>query len=190
MPDASEIIDDAKNYVEEVEGDVEGYFYGENNTTQPENIAEALGGLIKVDADAEGCVDEDVVTLFWEALAGMLGVLIFTFLFAYLLNCCSKRCAGRWYQMMGMVHFVMGALLASFLMPKCDCVDDIDTCTAHKYNPGPVWGIIVMVIGFLLFCRGWCVVRSASSENAVETEGARLLNQQDEGGYKDDAELI
>lgn len=186
MPDKDEIKEDVTNFVEGVEGNVEGYLYGNNSTNAGSNFGEALGGLIHVDADAEGCVDEDVVTLYWDALLGMLGVIIFTILVAFLFGCCSKRCAGRWYTMMGLVHLIMGALLASVLMPTCDCAEDNDICSAHKYNPGPVWGAIVMVLGILFACKGCCMVRGANQEDAVENEGAKLLAQDDHGGFKDD----
>jgi len=199
MSDNDGIKNEITGIYEEGLNDAEEYMYGSNSTHAGESFQEALGGLIQVDEDAEACVDEDLVTLYWNAVLGMFGVLAFTLLMAFFFSCCSKRCAGRWYEMMAVVHLIMGALLASFFVPTCNCPGDDpdDICSAHKYNPGPVWGAMFCVVGILLGCRGCCMVRGANRASVVEAEGSKLLAQEDHAQwanpdnraeYKDDGD--
>jgi len=139
--------------------------------------------------------------MYWEVVFVMTAWFFLTILVPYVLCCCAKKCVSwqaRWYYMSALLFLIMGSLCASVLMPECP-LDCASVCNAHKYNPGPVWGVVMILVSFIFVVKGCCTSRYATklaNEDAAKTAAERIpmTMSHEEGGYSDtphgDQEII
>jgi hypothetical protein len=187
MPDIQNTLNQVESQVEEsfhtVQGDVHDYFYGGNNITA-DIPADQDGNLIEPedyhDTDCEYLM-QDEVNQYWNTVFAMVALFLAAFLLPYLLCCCNSRwprCASRWFFWNGVAHCIVGALLASStLMPNClEKLCGVHFCKAHKYNPGQVWGGVVIGFGFVLHmkaCSQWRYARKLEKDRTIATQAEK-----------------
>lgn len=191
-----------------VEGEVEGYFFGSSNFTNIE-LNEDGEPIYAEDPEDTDCayLMKDDIEKYWGVVGAMIALFVASFVLPWLLCCCGKRwprCASRFFFWMGVTEWICGALLASVLMPNClQHLCGAQFCSAHKYNPGQVWGGVVVGLGFILqmkACGFWRQARRQENERnlASQAEKGALVSTIDtmmdesQRGYKDrpDNELI
>jgi len=213
LKERTDLKEKAEEEFNTVEQDVKDYFFGSaNHTTVGAGIGSSgdVANTTGIDAefteadytDCDYLMSKDI-TMYWSIVGGMFGLFLLAFVVPYIVCCCNTRwpkCASRWFFYLGLVHWIMGALLSTKLMPTCLlalCGEVF--CSAHKYNPGQVWGGVIVGLGFILQCKACSLMRVAKKQQnernlAVEAEKGALVStidtmmdesQRGNGIYKD-----
>lgn len=189
MVDFEDAVHNVEDTVEETfqtaEQEVEDYFFGGNSTTNNNsNLTDEDGNLIYAEDPEDTDCDylmKDAVDKYWNTVFAMMGLFVLAFLLPYLFCCCNKRwprCSSRWFFWNGVAQWVMGGLLASSVFLP-DCLEKLcgaQFCSAHKYNPGQVWGGVVIGLGVILqmkACGQWRYARKMEKERNIASEAEK-----------------
>lgn len=119
------------------------------------------------------------VDAFWNVLYAMVALLMATILMPYVFFCCKNypRWLAKLYGLSGIINVVIGILMVSVLLPKCPLECGELFCSVHKYNPGPIYGCVMMFLGILWWCKACALRRQAKKEEiekmADKAEAAR-----------------
>ena len=116
----------------------------------------------------------DSTQTYWDLLYAMMALAMLTILVPYLFFCCTKRfrCIAWIYFVSGLVKIICGILLATALVPECPLECGAFFCSLHEYNPGPLYGCIVMVVGVLWLLKG-CTLRMKGTRAELALEKAK-----------------
>ncbi|CAB9506126.1 expressed unknown protein [Seminavis robusta] len=150
---------------------VEGYIWG-NSTDAVVN-----GTMYPVETLPPATCDEKMtqpVEVYWTLVGSMLVLFLATFVLPFICFCCKNhpRCLARIFFFSGLIKLIIGSLLASVLLPQCPIECGEFFCGVHKYSPGPVYGIIFIIIGLLWLCRG-CALKRSAKKQELEREAER-----------------
>lgn len=189
------VEEEAIDTIQTVEENIEDYLFGgANSTGEFEAPLDDNGNPIYPedyqDTDCEYLMKDEIMK-YWNTVFAMMALFVVAFLVPYLLCCCNSRwprCSSRWFFWNGVLQWIMGALLASSVfIPEClDNLCGAKFCSAHKYNPGQVWGGVVIGLGCILqmkACGQWRYARKLDKERNIanEAEKGRLVPTNDNG---------
>jgi len=140
-----------------------------------ENLAE--GGGIPVYPEEttlppETCAHnmEESVSTYWDLVYAMLVLAFVTVMMPYVFGCCRKSIRYRlssWiYMVSGWVKVICGLLLCTALVPECPVECGSFFCSLSQYNPGPIYGVIVLFVGVFWFIKA-CTLNMAAKRASV-----------------------
>ena len=124
------------------------------------------------------CADQMAkeVTTYWNMLYAMMALVLLTMVAPYVFLCCSKRlkykCLASFYYTIALVTFICGVLLSTdkALMPDCLLECGAFFCSLHEYNPGPLYGAIVIVLSFVWTLKG-CMLSYKGRQAKAQKNG-------------------
>jgi hypothetical protein len=148
---------------------VESFFHYNQTVEYPTNTMAPEDCRARLDSDSG-------LENFWGLVYAMVALTMLTILMRYLFFCCSKwtRCFAKLYGLAGTFNFLVGILMVSVLLPECPPDCGVYFCRIHHYNPGPIYGCVVMFMGVLWWCKA-CQLRRQAAREEVEKEAQRVM---------------
>lgn len=138
---------------------------------------------------------EPEVKVFWDVVYAVLVLFIVTIMIPWLC-CCFRgrpRCLARAYSLSGLIHMLIGLLLATALLPLCHCNEEV--CSVHRYNPTAGYGSVSVVIGFFWWVKACCLRRYArkveqqAADDATATTGVTAAGRRSSTDKSDYTEV-
>ena len=186
-----------------LEDEAKDYFFGSSNFTSNADDGTNGTAIPVEETDCDYLMNsQEHLGRYWEAVGAAAALFVAAFIVPYLLCCCNSRwprCASKWFFTMGLLQWVIGILLATYLMPEClEEMCGAHFCSAHKNNPGQVWGGVVIGLGFVLMCKSCGLRRYAKhreQERNIANEAEKgalvsntidtMMEDSQRGSYKD-----
>jgi len=149
---------------------VESYFGG--SSTTPIYPSETLAPM-----DCADRMASDVQT-YWNTLTAMLVLVVVMLIMPYLFCCCAQQRKWRFiswmYVLAGWIKIICGILLSTALLPDCPLECGAFFCGLHEYNPGPLYGAIVVLIGLLWLVKA-CTLRIKGKRAEIKAKEAQIM---------------